>query len=624
MRFERLSLLPFVVPLFLTSDDPGKGSPGPIHPRDVSPAAEEVRITVTRLRPGEWEVAYFLAEPADRLTFTRDRHAFRHENWEVRTQGIDLVSSGRTEELVSTHGRAFKEVVVRFAGDPLKRQAEYPLTPLLSDGSEALFTGHLYVQPVRDGEAVPATPVLQLRAGCGEPILLEGRRYPGDARWTDRTGRGAYVYFGHLTPIESEHMVAIMDPGLPPSLRDFYVTHLPRLFHRFESMFGYGLEHRPTILVTYDPGSPRTEGNDFPGRPLQLRSDGDVVSGVIRFQSSGSDWAGEQDQVRRAAFHLLAHEAVHLWNGWRFSSREGRLTAWLHEGAADALAWTAAVDFGILDENGLRDALENALNRCFFAARGRPVREIMHLEAGAYSCGAMIQVLAGLELQEGGGLAALWRTVFDRAAVEEGVYDPETFFAALETLAGNDRLASLLRSFVEGGLDDPPAAMRVELARLGIDADAGEPPHERAWPLLHELVTGLMAEDCGGRFSVTREADAFALHGLSDCDNLPPRTVRVVGLEAHSVRDAPGRALMAAREACLERGKVLLGWGSEEAPLAVRCPGSIPPYLHLSRPADASMAPRPRQDPSACLSGVIRSTVWVSGPLAGFTETGSA
>jgi len=578
-----LALVFFLLPS-CAPGDPGEGGEG-LEAGSASQVrgAEELQIGVTRLRPGRWQVTYTLDDPANRLRFTRNRHAFRHEGWEIRTPGVKWKVGEEGEALVSTDGTAFEEIVLRFSGDPRKREAEYVLSPHFTDGSEALFTGLLYAGPVRGGKPSKAVPVLELRAEGGEAILLEGRRRPSGFRWRDTAGEGTYVYFGDLAPVETERMVAVLDPGLPEHLADLFATHLPRLFDRFESTLGHGLKHRPTVLVAYDPGdlSPEGEVDEDLERSLALWSHGDVVAGVLRFELSGPDWALERAQVRRSAFHLLAHEAVHLWNGWRFQSREGGRASWLHEGSAEALAWLAALEFGIRDEENVHRALEEALNRCLFAATDRTVVELMDSGVGPYACGAAIHAMVEYELGEKGGLVGVWRAVFERSEEEEGVYDTDLFLATLEELAGDRRLASFLRSFLEGESVQRAAEVRAELTRLGLDATPGRPRDEVAWPLLQELLVELMRNDCEGAYSVSREATSFVLRGRPTCRTLPAGEVRVVFVEEQPLEESPGRALGAATEACRDRGRLELGLEGWDQALALECVRELPPYLRL-------------------------------------------
>ncbi len=534
--------------------------------------AEAIAIEVRHAARGAWEVEYTLPPGTERMRFARRVTSFNRREWQVLTPGLRLVSTDSFEYIEPVQGGRFDRVALRFASEPTKHEREYILTPSFTDGSEGLYTGLLYVHAQRGSEQLAASTTMRLVPAPGERIVLNGEVSDGPVEWRDTRGAGTYVYFGGIVPTEGARLIGIIDPGLPLHLGAMFERNLLPLIDHFTEAFGHSLRERPVILIGYT--SP--DGATF-------SSHGDVLPGVIRFGFDGAGWSRDDEEVRRRAFYLIAHEVVHLWNGERFESAENRQSPWLHEGSAEAFAWIAMRAFGVLDDQALTDEVEDALNLCLFLTRDRAWRDAMNAPTVPYACGGAVQMLADAAVRTHGGLAVLWRELFDLAAQDDGRYTPEAWFAGVARKS-DDRFAGFLRRVLTDSSPVNVETMAAELERVGVLVNAGAAPLRRSATqrLARRALTVVMQSDCEGRFSFSADDAGFRANGLPHCRSLPRDGSLVTALDGHAIPDEAGSAYSSVAAKCASGGEISVTIVEQPSPLTIRCTVSLPAYLRIS------------------------------------------
>lgn len=549
--------------------------------------AETVAIQVRHLAAGAgWEVRYRLAEPAGRLQFFGDFGDRRRAHWRIETPGLRWQTvtddQGQPHDaVVAADGARLDAITLRFASDGTKLPHRYPLNRRFSDGSEWLYTGHLYAAPMREG--VPereARMQLQLVPISGEGVELQGRRLHGPLDWRepDPELRGAFAYFGRLPAVESPAARVIADPSLPPYLGELFANRYPELLRYYTERTGHPLTRRATVLIAFQPDR---DGSDL---------DGNALPGSFDLNFQGRGWREDSPDTRRRAFEFIAHESAHLWNGDRFASKPGDAAPWMHEGGAEAFAWLAMRHLGLLDAAGLKDRAERAIYRCQrdLGAGGLSLKTAFqqgHYHLG-YSCGAAMNLLAGAALQDRGGLFALWRSVFQLSASTGRRYDTEQYFVALEQLAGNARMSRLLRQLWAGPQPDAGFLFDAALQQLGIVASAVPAPADETGFYPGQVMAGLMAADCGGSVNLWNAPDGLRVGGLPGCTVLKDAEVRVVGIAGQPVPGDGGAVYAAVAARCAAGQAVPVQVADRDQPLSLACGVALPPlptYRTLDR-----------------------------------------
>jgi len=294
----------------------------------ASPPGDGARIVLERAeRDGWWRATYRLDGRAGELRFQRPAGFYREDVWEVTTPGWRLERQGDHQLLVAD---AYADrVVVEFPVYTDHLVKEYEFFRKFTDGSLAVYTGHLYVTtepPAEDGAEDEADYLVrvELVPRDDEHLVVRGNLARGRTVWDDPDGDGTYVYFGTIDPLETEAMIAVVDPGAPGWLVEQLHRLLPEMFAMYTAGFDEPLPWKPVVLFNF-------ENVERGG----LSSGGGTLSGLVQISATGSAWHDATPSSSEHLLYLVAHEAAHLWNGQLHPYRDAA-DSWMHEGSADA------------------------------------------------------------------------------------------------------------------------------------------------------------------------------------------------------------------------------------------------------------------------------------------------
>jgi len=333
--------------------------PRPEIQQPVAISRPAVEIDVQRLpEQGRWRVSYHLASRATALVFERQVNHFRKSRWTVLTPGVQVGLLDGQEALVVEGGASVDQVAVEFGPFTEDLPKDYELFLQFTDGSCAIYTGHLQIRPVTAGagqaaaageEAFPVRTRYHFHGVPGDSLVLRGQTYPdGAADWRFEGGDGTYVYFGRIAAIFAPRLVAIVDPGMPGWLKERTFEWLPRLFDYYTARLGAELTFRPMVLVNFARGD-----------LAEQSSGGGVLEGLVQLTLKGGGWQTPGREAERELLGFLAHEASHLWNSQLVHPPPEQ--QWLHEGSAEAFQARALLDFGLSDRADFVDRHGQAL-----------------------------------------------------------------------------------------------------------------------------------------------------------------------------------------------------------------------------------------------------------------------
>jgi hypothetical protein len=432
-----------------------------------------LNVSVRHLeREDAWEVHYRLPEPVTAVGFQRGSYEFRQSNWAVASPaGVQLKRVEGGDFLWSASGGTFQEVTLRLKTYFRRPEKDYQVFIPYTDGGMLLYTGQLDLFPLECGtdtacdleHATPAEHPFEIRYTFvprpGEHLILLGDFSKGRTEWVS-SGDGTYVYFGTATPIQSEHVTAIVDPGLPKWLSSRVEILIPKLFALYSERLGTKLNFKPIVFVSY--------GEIEPRRSVK----GGTLKGLVQldFRLPRRYQAEPDPDLSVEVAYFIAHEAAHLWNGQMFR-RAPRAGSWLHEGGADALAWRALLAQGIIDLGRFWREQSRNVSSCLLGLEGQPLKDSSRPGRfnNHYSCGATINLLAEAALRSSGSredLFDFWRGVF--RVNPDGTYDDHSFLEALRAIPGSDQTVALVRRLIEGPTQDIEPALRSEFDRLGL------------------------------------------------------------------------------------------------------------------------------------------------------------
>ena len=222
-------------------------------------------------------------------------------------------------------------------------------------------------------------------------------------------------------------MIAVVDPGAPGWLVEQMHRVLPETFDLFTEGFAEPLPWKPMVLFNF-------EDVERGG----LSSGGGTLSGLVQMSASGSAWHDATPASSEQLLYLIAHEAVHLWNGQIHPYDDGN-DSWMHEGSADAFAELALVRTGTIDETRLAERRSEALNDCALRLRDGSLHDSSRRGqfGNYYDCGNVIAAWSLGALGDAADferLFELWRGVFAHRGDGDPSYDRNSYFGALEAL----------------------------------------------------------------------------------------------------------------------------------------------------------------------------------------------
>lgn len=422
-------------------------------------ASEPLMLDLTRSAAKEVKAEYRLREGTAALHFPQELGGYRAEIWKPIDGAFRWVKEGEGERIERTDGRAFRRIAFTIAVDYRALAKSYaPFSPF-SEGGTLVHSGQFHACPSAPCEQ--PGPLLMHIGAPGEIIGVEGRRTPDRERFVSRD-EGTNIFIGTLQPVDADGFVAIIDPGLPAAARQHLDRSLPEAIQDLAAIYG-PLSFKPELYVSID---------DEPEKNGRISSQGGTLPRQIFMH-----FDGENAKERVAANNPLwldwffAHEAAHLFQ----QDKAGKLVgddhfAWMHEGAADAMAALAMVRRGAAERTYVINRKEAAEKACAAGLAATPLSRAsvegkfdLH-----YQCGLIMWLSLDQDLRRAGkdGLADLNRALF--AAVHSGEsWTEPAFFKLIGELGASPIVMAQIVTLADGNSRDALEA----LSALGQVAD---------------------------------------------------------------------------------------------------------------------------------------------------------
>jgi len=401
-------------------------------------------------------VTYDLASPAAALHFAQELGGYRSEKWMPIDGHFQWAKEGMGERVERTDGRPFRRVAFTVPVDYRHLPKSYaPFSPF-SDGSTLIHSGQFHACPNAKCEGTEPVPVSVVAPG--KIVGVEGRRTPDREQFVSRD-EGTNIFVGSLEPVEADGFIAIIDPGLPPGLRQHLDRSLPRSMRYFEAIYG-PLSFKPELYVSMD---------DTPEENGRISTQGGTLPNQIFMHFDGED--AKQRLTTDTPYWLdwfFAHEAAHLFQQDMADTLPGSdEAAWLHEGGADAMAALAMVGRGNTEKDYVNDRESKAEDAC---SKGLAQSPLSRASAEGnfdlhYQCGLVIWLALDQELRNAGrdGLNDLNRTLF--SGFKNGSpWTEAVFLNAARELGASDETISRVRLLSSGSAESTPDTV----AKLGL------------------------------------------------------------------------------------------------------------------------------------------------------------
>ncbi len=411
--------------------------------REVLPA--DIRVTVKQRDGAELLVTYELKHRRRALIFGELSGGYRERRWSVLTPGFELLRLDTEDQIVRTDGRKFERVTLAAKPDLIRLPKEYqPIARYGVDGA-MIYTGHFWPMTGRGGRT---NTVFNFTPQKGASVVAFGEAAPRLENWRSPMAHPAFVYVGPLEPVETPDVMTLVDPAAPDWIKQEFETLTPAAFAHLADVFGFSPETKPNLFLAAPLGS--DEG--------RLSYAGDALPAQFQITLEGAAWRNDTDQSRDIFRKSTIHEAVHLWQSAARPSAD-KVAAWIHEGAADAIAAEAMVALGLWGEAHFvsdfdRARAECALNLEYGSLAGAEKRKSFR---ALYGCGHVIAV--AVSRAERATVGDFWRNFVQIAAEQDEGYGEDLFYETIKDRTQDEGFVEAVRYFVRTPHADPGRAI---------------------------------------------------------------------------------------------------------------------------------------------------------------------
>jgi hypothetical protein len=390
-----------------------------------------------------WQVSYSFNKPVTRIQFNTSPLDFRIKYWQNFSNKAELITENGSQNIVfPSPTRSFKFEINQLDNNFYLRQ----YTPFIefSDKSSAIYLGHYYLAEViaadKKYSSELLTSKLQLSASKKTKILYKQKESFKKIKFNNITEH-EYAYFGQINTKSNNGFKLIIDPNLPKWLLKSYTKAIPKIFDYYSKNLYRNLNYHPLILIAYD------DSNQKP------RYDGGALFSQLALNFVGDAWKQDPEKNRAALLKFVAHEIAHLWNSYSYNYESANESynniIWMHEGGADALAYRALLDLGLISNEWFENQFKNSFEPCAYDIYFAPINgfDQVNKSRTAYSCGAVISLLFE-KIKKDQTVFDLWQDVFTYNG--ENSYSQEDYFEVLKKhqvqQKSIDQITSILNS----------------------------------------------------------------------------------------------------------------------------------------------------------------------------------
>lgn len=400
----------------------------------------DIHVSFSQAGDEEFRVDYTLKRKTKALAFGPLVDGYREERWRLQSADFEIVRNGGGDVLRRIDGKPFRTVSVTAGPGHVRIPKNYQPIAQYGPGGALIYNGHFW--PVTETGARTNSD-FTFHPALGSQVVAFGERKDALARWRSPMAHPAFVYLGPLSPVETPDVMAIIDPAAPGWIREEFDALTPTVFAHLTKIFGFSLQAKPNLFLSAPLG----------GEEGRLSYAGDALPGQFQITLRGGAWASRSDKGLDIFRRSTIHEAVHLW---QFAARpsDRDIPAWIHEGAADAIAAEAMRALGLWTPAQFDAALQDAKVECAGEMRKGALRSAERRGAylAVYACGHVIAAAASVA--DGRSVADFWRDYIAEAR-RKGGYSEALFLDLVAERTGDEAFRRRVASFVRTESLDP-------------------------------------------------------------------------------------------------------------------------------------------------------------------------
>lgn len=416
-------------------------------------AVVEGQFELLRTGDATWRTGYCYNQPVEAVRFERPFEGLRENSWQVADAAFELSFADGIAELRRKDGKTFECAELNLTTYTVRPEKDYYAFSPFSDGGVSVYTGHLMGAVLVHGEWRETEMAARYVGREGEKVIT---------REPDRLVH-QFVYFGHQDVLETDSLVAVIDPAMPVEARQDILDNVPAVNALLKEKFGFEPRSRYMLFMA-------TELDAFDGHSVKGGTQPDQILFTLKGRGIPALIAKDPAHFPK----ITAHEVLHLWQTEHWLDTLGDDRPWVHEGSADALAFEIMRMTGGYDDEQYAAAWRRVEDDCLNALKETSVHAAP--DAGrfdvVYSCGALVNRLVGEALSPtdpGEGIVRLWRAMADWPAEKRKLPSEALFFMTLDKLGFSDVQRTALKRFLAEQSADPVAALAELRATLQLN-----------------------------------------------------------------------------------------------------------------------------------------------------------
>lgn len=417
---------------------------------------------------GNWTVSYSFTDPQKVLAFLHSEGGYRDATWDVtsdnarfgRVNGLDVIVFDEPSTSIA------------FSIIPLTGQLPDDYTPFVtfSDGGIAVYDGQFKLVPFSslgavqglDGDIRAASSSvlpLNLTLKSDKPIIMNADR--GRGSLTHRIeGSGSYIYTGPGEMEMRDGFRLLKDSQLPSWIGSDFAGDIEGFLTSLEQLWGYELSEPFSVLLAY-------KGAAAQGLTLN----GNALDDQLLLELGGRGFTQPNSEALAYLHWYTIREIVQLFQTGRGVSLGGPEAAWIHDGAANSIAYQLiAADMPSADQF-LSSVYANAFEDCVQTLEGGTLETAVARGAvtGPYACGDFIALATDSFLKRR-NLFGFWSALNDWASRSpSNLIDKKVYFTTLQLLGATPAQRERIRAIVEDELSQPRKALTDLLESAGLE-----------------------------------------------------------------------------------------------------------------------------------------------------------
>jgi len=382
-------------------------------------ADSPIQVTLEKSQDSSWQVTYQSDKPVKYLSFVRNPNDARVARWTPKNKAFQIVRENDIEIIRRFDKKTFSKITIGLQSSYIHLPKDYaPFSPF-SDGGILIYTGRFFACPNQCEESYNQWE-FHVVANENENIIINGLIYNRNASWLDQDS-GSNIYVGNQTPIDTSHVIAVIDKGLPNEIKTSLSSFLPELMD-FYGQYLNKPTTKPALFASYGENTSSSYG----------RQGGTFSSQIfMHWYGSNLNKLVKQPDYLHEIVWFFAHEAAHFHQDQLFDEQN----AWIHEGGAEFMASNALIKKWperqpLLDKKfgEARSGCINGLTSMSLQQASKKGRYDLH-----YSCGLLIS-------------NAIHKAVMSKNKTSNGIYSVQKTYKRLVDDGDKVGLSTYLKS----------------------------------------------------------------------------------------------------------------------------------------------------------------------------------